>query len=236
MALESIKLSAEAAPEMLGIETGTFGSQWERLSAEVFDVDLMHDMAMDFLTETLGDDLLVHAAGFYASDLGLRLVAVENAAHMDEASEQRQAAGVALVAEMVRESAPRLALLRRMNAAVDVNDTNVKAVQEIQYRFLVAASAAGVLDLRIDPEELRAILRRDEARLRNAMRESGLANAAYTYRDLPDADLEAYAEALEHPKMQEVYMLMNVVQYEITANRFEVLARRMSALQPEEEL
>jgi len=36
--------------------------------------------------------------------------------------------------------------------------------------------------------------------------------------------------------MARVYELMNAVQYEIMANRFEVLAARMAELQPAQEL
>ena len=53
VALESIRLSADAAPAMLGIEANDFGSEWQRLVREVFDTDLMHDMAIDILAETL---------------------------------------------------------------------------------------------------------------------------------------------------------------------------------------
>jgi hypothetical protein len=39
-------------------------------------------------------------------------------------------------------------------------------------------------------------------------------------------------EALEQPLMQDVYKLLNAVQYEITANRFEELAFRLSDSEP----
>jgi hypothetical protein len=236
VALESIKLSASSAPEMLGVDPGIFGSEWTRVSGEVFDVPLMHEMALDILEQTLTDDLLLHAAEFYASDLGQRLVAVENASHLKEDDEAKQREGRALIGDMVRSGDARLALLRRLNAAVDTDDSGVRAVQEIQFRFLLAASAAGVLELRVDPEDLRAMLAADIPRLRQAIRESALAGAAYTYQTMTDDEVAAYAEALEHPQMQEVYVLMNAVQYEIMANRFEVLAERMRELQPGQEL
>ena len=69
-----------------------------------------------------------------------------------------------------------------------------------------------------------------------AMQMSGLANAAYTYRDFSDADILTYAEALEHPDMAQLYELMNAVQYEIMADRFEVLAWRMAKLHPGQDL
>ncbi len=236
VALESIKLSAGAAPDMLGVDPGIFGSEWTRISGEVFDVPLMHDLALDILEETLSDGLLIHAADFYASDLGQRLVEVENASHMHEDDEANRHEGRALVGQWVQEANPRLEIIKRMNAAVDSTSSGARAFQEIQFRFLIAASAAGVLELRVDPDELRDLLARDEDRVRLAMQESGLASAAYTYKSLSDDDLIAYAEALEHPKMKEVYVLMNAVQYEIMANRFEVLAARMADLQPGQEL
>ena len=236
VALESIKLSAGAAPEMLGVDPGIFGSEWTRMSGEVFDVPKMHDMALDILSETLSDELLVHAADFYASDLGQRLVEVENASHMHEDDDAKRDEGRELVAAWVQDGNPRLEIIKRMNAAVDQGGAGVKAFQEIQFRFLIAASAAGVLDLKVDADELRALLQRDEGRLRIALQESGLASAAYTYKTISDEDLTAYAEALEHPDMQQVYVLMNAVQYEIMANRFEVLAARMKDLQPGQEL
>lgn len=235
VALESIKLSAGAAPQMLGVDPGVFGSEWTRLSTDVFDVPLMHDMAVDILEQTLSDDLLAHAAEFYASDLGQRLVVVENASHLHDDDDAKRDEGRALVTQWVQDGNPRLEILKRMNAAID-DGSGVRAFQEIQFRFLLAASAAGVLELRVDPEELRALLQRDEARLRIALQESSLASAAYTYQTLSDADLTIYAEALEHPQMQEVYVLMNAVQREIMANRFEVLAARMADLQPGQEL
>ena len=226
VALDSIALSAADAPAMLGMEASDFGGNWSRLSEEVFDTGKMRETALEILSQTLSDDLLTHAAGFYASPLGQRLVEVENISHMEEDDDTRQAAGKALVAE----GGDRIGYLRRMNDAIDGAGTAVKGVHEIQLRFLMAASNAGVLEQEIDEQALRAMLRDSEDELRKALRESGLAAAAYTYRDIDDADLLAYAEALEHPDMKQVYVLMNAVQYEIMANRFEVLAGRMAGM------
>lgn len=236
VALESIRLSAGAAPQMLGVDPGVFGSEWSRLTGEVFDVDLMHGMALDILERTLDDDLLIHAADFYASDLGQRLVVMENASHLMEDDDAKQAEGQRIIADLLREGSPRLEILQRMGRAVVTDDSSVRALQEIQFRFLMAASAAGILELRVDPDELRAMMARDVPRLRRTLRENALAGNAFTYRTLSDDDLLAYTEALEHPDMKRVYELMNAVQYEVMANRFEALASRMSGLQPGEEL
>ncbi len=230
VALESLKFSAEDAPQMLGIDAGMFGYSWTRLSKEVFSVDLMHDMAVDMLEQTLADDKLAHAAEFYAGDLGQRLVEIENASHLDPDDEAKQAGGTALVAEMVANGSPRLEMLKRMGTAIDSSGNAIRAMQQIQLRFLLAASAAGVIELKLDADELAAMLQAQEPEMRLAVAQSSLAASAYVYRDLTDDELRIYTEALEHPDMKSVYELMNAVQYEIMANRFEELATRMSEL------
>ena len=236
VALDSISLSAGSAPQMLGLPPGTFGSDWTRLTEEVFDHDLMRDMALNILEQTLETDKLNHAVAFYASDLGQRLVESENASHLVEDDESKGAEGRALISEMVRQGANRLEIIKQMGAAIDSTSSGVRAVQEIQYRFLLAASAAGVVDLQVDADELRAMLEAQAGPLRLALQENALANAAYTYQAFSDEDLQSYVTALEHPDMQNVYELLNAVQYEIMANRFEVLATRMAELHPGQDI
>lgn len=233
VALDSIALSASGAPAMLGLSTSDFGQGWTTLAEEVFDTDRMREMGLSILEEALDDEMLGHAAEFYASDLGQRLVAVENAAHLHEDDDTKRAEGEVLLAAMSPE---RVEVLRAMNAAVDSAGSGVRAVQEIQVRFLLAASYAGVLESEIDEGMLRAVMAEGEEELRESLQASALASAAYTYQSLPIEDLRAYVAALEHPTMARVYELMNAVQYEIMANRFEVLAARMRGLTPAQEL
>jgi len=235
VALESIGLAAGDAPAMLGAQASDFGSDWTRISSEVFDTQVMHDMALDILAETLSDDHLTHAAAFYASPLGQRLVEAENASHMQD-DEVKQQEGRALVSQGVADGDARIETLQALNSAVDASGSSVRAVQEIQVRFLMAASNSGILDRELDEAALRAALKEGEDALRQAMQVAALAGAAYTYQDFSQDDLQAYREALEHPDMQTVYELMNAVQYEIMANRFEVLAGRMAEMHPGQEL
>ena len=235
VALDSIAYSAEHAPALLGQEAADFGLQWTHISREVFESSKMQTMAIDILTQTITSQHLGHAARFYASDLGQRLVAVENAAHGDENTEAKRLQGLKILADMGSDSA-RKATLKRLLAAVDTSGQSLRAVQEVMVRFLMAASHAGALEQPVDEATLRALIKQDEEAMLADMKHGGLANAAYTYRDVSNADLVAYADALEHPTMQEVYQLMNAVQFEIMANRFEALAVRMAELQPSEDL
>jgi len=236
VALESLKLSASGAPRMIGLEAEDFGLQWTALVEDVFDTAVMHDMALDILSETLDDDLLTHAVEFYTSDLGQRLVAVENASHLKEDDDLKTESGEAIVAGLLRIGSPRLQELKRLNAAVGSEDASIHAIQEVQVRFLMAAASAGVIELRMDEADLRQSLKAQEGDMRRAMQINGLSNSAYTYQSFDDDDITAYADALEDPRMQRVYALMNAVQFDIMADRYEEMARALSQLQPSQEL
>ncbi|MGJ8629381.1 MAG: DUF2059 domain-containing protein [Sulfitobacter sp.] len=236
VALESIRLSADSAPLMLGLQAEDFGSEWSRLVREVFATDIMHDMALDILGETLSDDLLTHAADFYASDLGKRLVEVENKSHMVEEDGLKSETGTEIIDGLVRIGSGRVAILNRLNGATNVEDTSIQAIQEVQIRFLLAAAAAGVVELQMEEPDLREAMRGQQDEMRTSIKANALASAAYTYQAFSDDEVAAYAAALEDPKMQEVYALMNAVQYEIMANRFEAVAARLADMQPSQDL
>lgn len=236
VALESIALASASAPQMLGIDPDGFGSDWTRLTEEVFDTGEMHETAVSILEETLSDEALTHAVEFYATDLGQRLVEAENVAHMDEDDDAKQQQGQRIISDLIKDGSERVESLKRMNRAVDASGTSLRALQEIQMRFLLAANASGVIELQLDANGLREMLKRQEPAMRRSLQLSALAGAAHTYKDFSDADVDAYVEALEQPLMQEVYELLNAIQYEIMAMRFELLAARMADLRPAQDI
>ncbi len=235
VALSSMRIGAQDAPQMIGMEASDFGILWADVADEVFAPKAIRKDAMQLLDAAMSDEMLDHAADFYASDLGQRLVEVENAAHASDDDGAMAERGEALVAEMVEEGSARLELLKRMNHAIDPENIGIKASQEVQIRFLLAASDAGVIN-RIDEATLRSLMEDQAGAVAIEVEKSALANSAAVYEGFTDAEIEAYAEALEEPLMQDVYELMNGVQYAIMADRYEQLAVKMGELGPGQEL
>lgn len=235
VALETMRVGATDAPQILGMEADDFGLRWRTLADEVFDPEDIRRDAKQLLGQALSDEMLDHAAVFYASELGQRLVAVENAAHASQDTPQDTLRGEALLADMVQSGSARLEAFKRMNKAIDPENIGIKAAQEVQIRFLLAASDAGVIN-RIDEAVLRGLMKEQEAEMAIEIEAASLAGSARIYERFTDAEVEAYAEALEQPLMQKVYELMNGVQYALMADRYEKLALRMADLSPSEEL
>ncbi|WP_407493315.1 DUF2059 domain-containing protein [Pseudooceanicola sp. MF1-13] len=235
VALESIKLSAEDAPRMLGLQAEDFGAAWTLMAGDVFNVKDMQADAMDILSQTLSDEALAHAADFYATDLGQRLVEAENESHLRDRADKRDQ-GAELLEEAKQEDPERVIAIQRMMDAIGSEDQSLRAANELEIRFLMAAARAGVIELRLDEEGIRAAQAEQAEEIKQNMRASGMESSAATYRDFTTEEIETYAEALEQPLMQEVYELMNAVQFEIMANRFEEVATRLAEMGPGQEL
>lgn len=235
VAITSMQQGAMAGPGIAGDAPDAFGRQYTALAERVFDPDLMLEHTVDMMEAVMPDELVEHGIDFYGSELGQRLVEAENESHMTD-DEIRYAEGEALLAELTEESPGRIEDLGAMMDAIGGIDSSVRSVIEVQVRYLMAAIAAGSVDVDYSEEELRALMAEQVPQIRQNIAVYSMLGAVYAYRDFSDEDVRAYREALEDPQMQQVYELLNAIQFEVMAERYEELAGALSGLTPEQEI
>ncbi|MCP5037933.1 MAG: DUF2059 domain-containing protein [Rhodobacteraceae bacterium] len=235
VAIESLQQGAMAGPGLAGDAPNDFGSEWVRLAEEVFAPDEMIERTLDMMEAVMPEDLVDHGAAFYASDLGQHLVEIENEAHMTP-DEVKYGAAEDIVTALVEEDSPRLDLYRDMGDAIGGVDQSVRSVIEIQLRYFLAAMAAGSIDFEMSEEDLRGMLEEQAEEIRQNVQVYAVLGSAYAYRDLSDEDLVLYVEALENPKMQAVYEVLNAIQFEVMAERYERLAAALADLAPQQDI
>ena len=235
VALESMRLSARDAPTMLGLDADDFGLSWSRLADRIFEPEALKNDALEILDTALTDDVLAYAIQFYGSKLGQRLVTAENESHGLE-FEDREAEGARLAQALSARGSPQPQYFLDMAESIGYVGATIKAYREVQVRFLMAASLAGLIDQRFDEVDLRAMLAQQDDEVRRAMAENLIVANAFTYRDFTDSEIEIYRDALAMPQMMQVYELMNAIHFTIMADRFERMALEMVNLTPTQEL
>lgn len=235
VAITSMQEGAMNGPGIAGADPDAFGSEWVRLSKQVFEPDAMIEDTLDMMEAIMPQDLVDHGMAFYGSDLGQRLVEAENAAHV--VSDDRQMAeGEMIVTELADENPARIEEYRKMTTAIGGVEQSTRAIIEIQVRYTMAAMAAGATDFQYSEDELREILSQQSGQLENAIATSGVFGSAYVYQDFTDEEVVAYREALEDPQMRQVYEILNGIQYEIMGDRYEKLAARLAELTPQTDI
>jgi len=235
VAITSMQQGAMAGPGIAGDAPDAFGQQYVVLAERVFDPEVMLARAVEMMSAILPEPLLDHGVAFYGSDLGQRLVAAENESHMTD-DDMRYAAGEEIVARLGDSAPERLEDYRLMMEAIGGVDASVRAVIEVQYRYLLAAIAAGSVEIDLSPAELRTLLEDQIPEIRDNVAVFSMLGAAYTYRDFSDADIRAYREALENPSMRQVYEILNAIQFQVMAERYEVLAAELAGLSPQQDI
>ena len=235
VALESMRLSARDAPTMLGLDANDFGLSWSRLADRIFEPEALKNDALEILDNALTDAVLAHATQFYGSKLGQRLVTAENESHGLD-FEDREAEGARLAQALSARGSPQPQYFLDMAESIGYVGATIKAYREVQVRFLMAASLAGLIDQRFDEVDLRAMLAQQDDEVRRAMAENLIVANAFTYRDFTDSEIEIYRDALAMPQMMQVYELMNAIHFTIMADRFERMALEMVNLTPTQEL
>lgn len=235
VAIESIQLGAMAGPGLTGEDPDVFGRQWQDLARDVFEPSAMVDDAVKMLSAVMPQEVLDHGIEFYESPLGQRLVEVENESHLTD-DEVKYTEGAEIAAELLESDDLRLQLYKAMGDAIGSTDVAIRSLIEIQVRYLMAAMSVGASDLELDESDLRAILQSQSDIMRDGIEENSLVANAYAYRMIDEADLIDYLAALQDPRMGQVYEILNAVQFEIMANRYEAMASRLDKLTPETEL
>lgn len=232
IAITSMQQGAMAGPGVAGEAPESFGAQYRALAEAVFAPEAMLTRAVDMMEAVMPDALVAHGVAFYGTELGQRLVAAENASHMAP-DDVKAAEGAAELARLAEENPERLADYDAMTVAIGGVDASLKAVIEIQVRYIMAEAAATGEALEFSEAELRQLIASQAPAIRADMQEGARSGAAYAYMSFSDADVRAYREALEADEMRQVYEVLNAIQFEIMAERYEVLAGRLAELEPQ---
>lgn len=176
------------------------------------------------LEETLSADETAAVTAFYRTPLGERVREVEVAAASVDAQMEIDARRSELRAELEKDP-ERLAFARSIDEGVFASELSATVVTNIARAMLIGTAQA---EGGVDPGALAAVDRRMTAMhgaVVEQMRELLLATFAWTYRDVSNADLEAYAAFLETPASRAVYATM----FEVTDNYLTGQSRKIGA-------
>ena len=235
VSLESMRVSASDAPAMLGLDSADFGRSWKLTADELFSPDSLKEDALGILQQALSDNVLLHASEFYASELGARLVTAENLSHFED-SEIKKQQGEILLLGLLDRASPQPQYFRDMAKDIGAIDSGIRSFREVQVRFIMAAMGSGLIEQRLDEPDLRNMLAKEDASIKEQMLKNIVIANAYTYRDFTDREIAKYRGALSTDEMKEVYELMNAIHFAIMADRYERLAVKMVKLHPLQEL
>lgn len=237
VAIDGLPSSADNAPKILGLEKSDFGPGFDAAAERAFDLSVMRPKAVQMISENLTDEELDHAIAFYSTELGQRLVATENASHLDDDVSARQERGGLILAELEPEAQEeRVDVLKVLAEASVTMEDSLKGQVGAQFRFLVAADYEDLYTLALPESMMYNLLLSTMLGMEGEILMDAVVSSAATYEDFSNEELATYTAALQKEDMQSVYEVMDNVYFELLGDGFEKLAREMAQLGVSEEL
>lgn len=173
---------------------GRDGAPWQAKVAAIYEPSRLRDAFHAAFEGALAphDARLAPAYEFLASDLGQKIIALENAARAELLDLEAREAAEVQADRLQRNRDKRLRLIRQLILAGDMIDQNVAGALSGQLAFnLGFAQGAHEAQAR-DREALLADLAGQEPQLRQATLESLVSLMVKAYAPLSDAELQSY--------------------------------------------
>ncbi|MGB0498571.1 MAG: hypothetical protein ACPGID_09545 [Rubricella sp.] len=195
---------------------------WERSASGLFSATEMFDTTADTISGEMAREHYETLVAFFESDAGLAVTSAEIASQLPGQDEDMQEqAGARLLQEM---DAERRASLRRMREGFETGFTRYVSLQIGMTVALADFARQGETD--VNPNRLLAILAENFEAQRPEREASSLAESAWTYREVSDEALAAYADLLNAPAGTAFYTLMDRGMVEALQDDF-LLHRRL---------
>lgn len=117
---------------------GQGGAAWSQQVARIYDPERLAEGIRAGLEPALDGDMLEEAITFFASDLGTKIIELENSARLAMADSEIEAQARAKYAQSLNTDDPRLAQIDRMIETGDLVNRNVASALNSNFQFLRA--------------------------------------------------------------------------------------------------
>ncbi len=176
---------------------GQGGPAWTGQVSRIYDAQRISEGIRAGLEPALAGDLLEDVITFFASDLGTRVITLENSARQALALEDVEQEARSRFAELQESDGPRLKQISRMIDAGDLINRNVTSALNSNYQFL-RALVDGDVYVMTDREILEDVFSERDAIAADTLGWLG-AFMLLAYSPLTLEELTLYADFVETP-------------------------------------
>ncbi len=168
------------------------GARWAAMIEQIYDPVRMEEVLRQGLDKELANVELDAMVGFFSTDRGKRIVALEVSARRALLDDGVDEASRAKLDDMILARDPRLDLVRAFAAANDLVESNVVGAMNSNFAFYIGLADGGAFGNDLTEEQILTDVWSQEEAIRDDTEEWLYSYLALAYQPLSDADLEAY--------------------------------------------
>ncbi|QFT59975.1 hypothetical protein FIU94_14180 [Sulfitobacter sp. THAF37] len=185
-----------------GMLDGQGGGAWQTQVEAIYDPARIVEAVRGALDRELDDAALEEAVAFFASDLGTRIVALENTAREAIRAPDVEEAARLRYAELSDTLTPRLEMLRLFVAGGDMVERNVTTALNSNFQFMRGLADGDALD--VSEDQMLADVTAEAEAIREDTEGWLYGYLLMAYSPLTDAQLQSYIDFSSTPAGQAV--------------------------------
>lgn len=208
VAMDAVGPSIRRGKSSINGTTEEFNAVWDRTVEEFFPAGKLFEAHARAIAPELTDAEWSGMMDYFSEGLGRRVTDMENAAQAPEAYAQKQAEAPALVERLKEENPRRLEQIDEMMRVMSTEEEALAHTMNMSFAMIVGLVSAGQAPARMGERQILEMLQAQAPEMRKNIRKGAIENNAYTYRDLTNAELDAYIAFLKSPPARKLYQAM----------------------------
>lgn len=189
MRLEGIAYGGDLAQDLFD---GRGSGRWERLVADIYDLDEMEAAVREELSAGLTGADTGAMLDFFESERGRRIIELEISARRALLDDTIEDASRDALDRMILDEDPLLDKLETFVAANDLVDSNVVGAMNSNVAFYTGLAEGGAFPGEMTESEILSDVWRQEPEIRDETEAWLYSYLAMAYKPLPEEDLDAY--------------------------------------------
>ena len=215
---------------------GEMQAAWRVAAEGRFRAEEIFETAAVRMDGKLDADEIAALEDYLSDGLGARVTALEAAAQDPDNAARVEAEKQAYLDGLGSGFMERFELIKDCAQALQMVETSVAMVLNVSYSISSGMMASGQLPGLTSEEDILEALAMQEPKIRSVVEQNVISSLAYTYRELTDAELRAYAEFLQTEPARAIYSVMDRAIEEVVRRDSRALGRDLIELSTQERL
>jgi regulator of RNase E activity RraB len=208
---------AEVKSTDTGLESNypEFDAARDALAERIFRPDALFTAVAARVDDKFDDAEYDALEAYFSKGVGLRVTQAEKYAQSPENDAERAAETPAIIEDLLANNPERLDQIEQMIEAMDVVGSGTAMAMNLAYAMISGMASTGKLPGGMTDDQILMMLNARRDQIEAEVFNNTVLSAAFTYRDISNADMADYLDFLQSDLGRKLYSVMESAQVEV---------------------
>jgi hypothetical protein len=193
-------------------DNSEFNAARDALADRIFRPDVLFAAVATRVDDKFDDAEYDALEAYFSQGVGQRVTEAEKYAQLAENAAERQAETPLIIEELLANNPERLDQIKQMVEAMDLVSSGAAMAMNLGYAMISGMASTGKMPGGLTDDQILMMLNSRRDQIEAEVFNSTVLSAAYTYRDISNADMDDYLEFLQSDLGRKLYSVLEDAQ------------------------